>query len=249
MVFDTSFLRIIQSSAPELRLKIVVVPTYADFPTPSSEVASSAPSRSFAPKFKENNSLSIFVPRNASLSSGTPWLLEIAQELYKLSPTLSWQMYVAGKGVSRTGAKFELSINSRLQDSRYAMIQERIYFLGYLDRTSMFEVYQMSDVILIPTFAYEGICLSVVEALSFGKPIVATNVGGLNDSIVNGFSGLLSRPTPPEIAETLFRVLIDKELRVELSTGAKSLSAMFTKEKFDMALRTTFDSIAQSGNS
>ncbi|MHB1210299.1 MAG: glycosyltransferase family 4 protein [Acidimicrobiales bacterium] len=193
--------------------------------------------------FRKNDCLTVFIPRNASLSSGTRWLVDIAVELHELAPTLNWRMLIAGKDVSIAGQGFEASINRRLDSPIFQELRDKIGFLGYLDRASMTMAYQLSDVVLVPTFAYEGISLAVIEAMSLGKPIVATNVGGLNDSIVDGVSGLLTRPCPKEIAKTMLKLLTDPQLRRELSLGATALSTRFTREGFNSTLETVFHSM------
>ena len=54
-------------------------------------------------------------------------------------------------------------------------------------------ILMQSDVLVLPSYA-EGFPNAIIEALSFGLPIISTNVGGIPDSVVNGWNGYLINP-------------------------------------------------------
>jgi glycosyltransferase involved in cell wall biosynthesis len=58
---------------------------------------------------------------------------------------------------------------------------------------------------------YEGSSLTTLEALSHGRPVVATNVGGIPDKIQHEITGLLSEPNATLIAASIQRFLTDPE--------------------------------------
>jgi trehalose synthase len=70
----------------------------------------------------------------------------------------------------------------------------------------------------------EGFGLTVTEALWKGRPVVASNVGGIADQIVDGREGLLVRDPRDldEFARTLRRVLDDDALAARLGVGARA---------------------------
>jgi glycosyltransferase involved in cell wall biosynthesis len=68
----------------------------------------------------------------------------------------------------------------------------------------------------------EGLPLAVLEALSQGTPVVATNVGGMPEAVVPGVTGLLVTPHRPEqLAAALATVLSDPRLRDEMGAAAR----------------------------
>jgi phosphatidyl-myo-inositol dimannoside synthase len=69
----------------------------------------------------------------------------------------------------------------------------------------------------------EGFGIVYLEAGAYGKPVLAGNVGGAPDAVVDGTTGLLVDPTdPPAVAEGLVRLLLDGELAARLgSAGAE----------------------------
>jgi phosphatidylinositol alpha-1,6-mannosyltransferase len=71
--------------------------------------------------------------------------------------------------------------------------------------------------------AGEGFGIVFLEAGAYGKPVLAGNVGGALDAVVDGTTGLLVDPTDPvAVAEGLVRLLQDRELATRLgSAGAE----------------------------
>lgn len=93
-------------------------------------------------------------------------------------------------------------------------VQERTLFLGA--RTDVPALLSSVDVYCLPSH-FEGMPLSLFEAMAARRPIVATSVVGIDDLIVNGTTGLL---VPANDAEALSRALLrirrDSSLRDHL---------------------------------
>jgi glycosyltransferase involved in cell wall biosynthesis len=62
--------------------------------------------------------------------------------------------------------------------------------------------------------------LSVLEAMSCGKPIVAARMGGIPELVRDGVDALLVAPEPPDIANAILQLLRHPEQAEALSTGA-----------------------------
>ena len=68
---------------------------------------------------------------------------------------------------------------------------------------------------------YEGLCLAVIEAQAAGVPVVATPVGGMRETVVDGETGLLVPPEDPEgLAGAILRLLEDSALAKRLTAEA-----------------------------
>ena len=77
------------------------------------------------------------------------------------------------------------------------------------------------DVFAFPSL-YEGLCLAVVEAQAAGVPVVATPVGGIRETVVDGETGLLVPTRDPEaLAAAIRRLLDDRELARRLADEAR----------------------------
>jgi len=87
-----------------------------------------------------------------------------------------------------------------------AGLADRIRFLGTLGSLEVSSWLAAADVFCLPSYA-EGCPNSVIEALACGRPVVATNVGGIPE-LVNSESGILVAPQDSEaLAEALGEAL------------------------------------------
>jgi len=97
----------------------------------------------------------------------------------------------------------------------------------------MAAAYRLSDIVLIPTFAYESSSLAAIEAMALGRPVVATNVGGLNDVIDDQFTGRLVPPRIGEIADAISDLIEQPDTRNTFGANAQvKARACFTLESW-----------------
>jgi glycosyltransferase involved in cell wall biosynthesis len=99
-------------------------------------------------------------------------------------------------------------------------IRDRVRFLG--ERADVAELLAVCDVFALPSL-YEGLPISVLEAMAAERAVVATAVGGTAEAVVDGVSGLLVAPAQPQpLAAALSRVLSDAALRGALAAAGRS---------------------------
>jgi lipopolysaccharide transport system permease protein len=97
-----------------------------------------------------------------------------------------------------------------------------VEFRGALAPDDAAAVLRSATVLAIPSVA-EGTPLALLEGMAAGKPIVATRVGGIPDTIRDEESGLLVDPGNVEqLAEALDRAISGEELRRSLGAGARA---------------------------
>lgn len=77
----------------------------------------------------------------------------------------------------------------------------------------------------------EAISLAVLEAMSMGKPIIATNIGGIPEIIYNGKNGILISPDKKEIIEKISYLFENKTIAETMGYNAKLFSNKFTWNK------------------
>jgi glycosyltransferase involved in cell wall biosynthesis len=88
--------------------------------------------------------------------------------------------------------------------------------LGHVSGTAKAKAFLEADIYLFPSYS-EGMPNSVLEAMSFGLPIVATTVGGIPFIVENGVNGFTTTERTPEILAGLLQQLInDKNLRYSM---------------------------------
>jgi len=95
----------------------------------------------------------------------------------------------------------------------------RVRFLGARDDVP--ELLASLDVFAFPSL-FEGLCLAVIEAQAAGVPVVATPVGGIRETVVDGETGLLV-PTgdPGGLAAAIRRLLEDRPAAEAMAAEAK----------------------------
>ena len=68
----------------------------------------------------------------------------------------------------------------------------KVNLLGELTSTDIYKLYKENSYhIFVNVSESEGIPVSIMEASSFGIPVIATNVGGVGEIVENGYNGLL----------------------------------------------------------
>jgi glycosyltransferase involved in cell wall biosynthesis len=98
-------------------------------------------------------------------------------------------------------------------------VADRVRFLGH--RRDVPELLAAADVFALPSL-YEGSPLAVLEAMAARRAVVSSAIGGTDELIGDGESGLLVPPGDPQaLAGALGRVLADRELRDTLANGAR----------------------------
>ncbi|TCZ73138.1 glycosyltransferase family 4 protein [Flaviaesturariibacter aridisoli] len=97
-------------------------------------------------------------------------------------------------------------------------------------QTRMDEVYAAMDIVAL-TSHNEGTPVSLIEAQAAGKPVLATNVGGVADTMADGRTGfLVPAGGAKEGAERLLRLVEDEALRASMGAAGRA----FAEEKFSV---------------
>lgn len=113
--------------------------------------------------------------------------------------------------------------------SKWLGLDDRIDFAGYQDNVTKW--LNQCDIFALPSLAeYHSIAL--LEAMRAGKAIVATRVGGNEESVTDGVEALMVPAADPEsLAEALQILLTDAELRQRLGANARQRYEMEFTER------------------
>ncbi len=100
-------------------------------------------------------------------------------------------------------------------------ISDRIIFTGFLDDVA--PVVNILDVFVNASYGTEASSLAMLEAMSLGKPVVATNYGGNPYQVKPGRTGLLVPVKDADyLSDAIIRILNDDETYAEYSKNAKN---------------------------
>jgi len=111
-------------------------------------------------------------------------------------------------------------------------IESRVYFFEKMSRVDIAACYAHADVFALPSSG-EGFGLVFLEAMAFGKPVVAATAGGPMDIVEDGANGFLVPPKDvAAIALSLGRLLGDDRLRADM--GRRALQTVHEKYRFEV---------------
>lgn len=147
-------------------------------------------------------------------------LLQALLELSKEFPTL--RLLCGGDGEHE---KF-LAMASQLG------IREQVVLLGWVSGAAKTDYLAQSTVFALPSYA-EGMPVGVLEAMAAGTPVVASNVGGIPDTVRDGIDGLLLDAGDIKgLVAALGRVLRDPLLQRRLGeSGRGRVESVFSADK------------------
>lgn len=95
------------------------------------------------------------------------------------------------------------------------------------------KVHSEYDIAVVPTIGSEGTSLSLLEAMSAGCAVIASDVGGMTNIILDQYNGLLIEPKKDELENSLKKLIEDYNLREELALNAyKTVSCAFSYDKW-----------------
>ena len=103
-----------------------------------------------------------------------------------------------------------------------------VVFLGL--QSNVYQYINNADIFVLPSL-YEGIPLTLIEAMGTGIPIVATKVGGIPNMLTNNESALLTSLDSSEIANAFEELYNDADLRERLGKNALVRSKEFSSEE------------------
>lgn len=93
----------------------------------------------------------------------------------------------------------------------------RVAFEGVVDETRVEELFTRCDALVLPAIISEsgeteGLGVVLIEAMGYGKPVIATSAGGITDIVQHENTGLLAAPGDErELADAILRVMNNPE--------------------------------------
>jgi glycosyltransferase involved in cell wall biosynthesis len=123
----------------------------------------------------------------------------------------------------------------------------RITFCGRVEGEEKERLLASSAVLLFPPVEPEGHPRVVLEALAAGVPVVATDRGAINETVVDAETGfVLPEPVPEELADAIVSILRDPRTLARFREGARQRHAdLFTQDLADRVLADWLASVAR----
>jgi glycosyltransferase involved in cell wall biosynthesis len=129
-------------------------------------------------------------------------------------------------------------LRKKLQQYSQALgIDRRTRFLGF--RRDIPAILAITDVVVLSTH-WEGLPLILLEAMASAKPVIATDISGNREVILDGKTGLLVPPRDPEIlAQAITKLAKDPKKAKEM--GEKGLLRVAECFSFEMMVKKTIE--------
>jgi glycosyltransferase involved in cell wall biosynthesis len=205
---DTNFINWVRTYDHGLGSKITYIPNYVD-------------SSHFMPTQKDfEGKIRILYPRRLYEARGIFITLKAFDYLFERHDNIELHL------VGQSDSKDEKVVSEFIGKHCGRVLWEE------LDMDEMPKAYQASHIVLVPTMYSEGTSLSCLEAMATNNVVVATNVGGLPNLVVDGFNGLLISPTVEELIRSIETLLVNRGLMQSMATKGVELSAAFRKERW-----------------
>jgi len=111
-------------------------------------------------------------------------------------------------------------IDELREQVKYLGIENKVYFAGYCDSKKMQKMYKCADVAVFPSI-YEPFGIVAIESMLSGTPTIVSDVGGLNEIIEHGVTGMKSYAgNANSIADSVLSLLFDPKLCANISQNA-----------------------------
>ncbi len=166
-------------------------------------------------------------------------------EAFKMLDPQKYELHIVGDGPEREGLE-ELDVGATfMTPKKMGSIQGAInrapthfhaytgehtgsplHFHGYLTGVALEKMYRSADIFVLPSIVddqgyTEGLGTVLLEAISFGIPVIGSNVGGIPDIIIDGKTGsLVMQKDSVAIIQAIENIVDNPELAEELTKNA-----------------------------
>lgn len=122
-------------------------------------------------------------------------------------------------------------------------IADIVIFEGWVSGDKKIELLNKSDAYILPSYK-EGLPISILEAMSYGMPIISTPVGGIPEIVSNGENGyLVESGNKEDIYKAIISLLNDSDLRNRMGSVSLSRVGEHLPEYVEKQLETLYDSL------
>ena len=120
----------------------------------------------------------------------------------------------------------------------------RVSIPGWIGKAEVERLLVESDVLVLPSYA-EGMAMALVEAMSWGLPVVTTSVGGAAEFLEQGSNCLLVTPGDVcGITTAISELARDAAYRLELGNAARQTISRFSIDTYVCTLTAVYEELA-----
>ena len=171
-------------------------------------------------KLHLNDKPDIFLAPGLTKIKGVDILIKAIPTVINSLPNLS--VRIAGSGPQENELK---SLVKKLN------IEGHVKFLGFISEEDKYQYYKACKLVVVPS-RWDCQPTTLLEAMSSGKPVVASRIGGIQDTVKDGKTGFLFKSENiKDLADKIITLLKDEELREEMGNAAKEKAKSYDWSK------------------
>lgn len=225
---------------------------YEKHPEKFVEVPNGVDSKNFTPQEKDSALLAkheinpeekvvLFVGGldKAHYFKGVEYLIEAMSRLKQTQ--YKWKLIIVGEG----------ELKKQYQDlAGQLKLNLQTIFTGYVSNDDLPKYYNLADVVVLPSVdKSEAFGLTLVEAMSCGKPVIASDLAGVRSVVEDGINGLLIKPEDPDdLAAKINFILSNEAKAIEFGkTGYRKVKQKYDWQIIGRQLNELYESLRPSG--
>ena len=149
------------------------------------------------------------------------------------------------RAVSSTGIHLKIAGDGKLLEKLRKEKLSDVEFLGFQNKEALQKLLQNSKFVIVPSEWYENAPMAVLEAMSFSKPVIGSNIGGIPELIADKESGFLFEPcNVGDLREKILELYHDKKLIEKMGEESyRIVKEKFSKEKHYEQLMKVYNSL------
>ncbi|MBU3154815.1 glycosyltransferase [Clostridium estertheticum] len=162
-----------------------------------------------------SNNITIGVIKGLEKIYGIEYLIEgFSKVIHEYKGSKELKLLIVGDGTQKI--KLESLVNE-------LGINSNVTFTGKIDNDKVPEYINMMDIVCLPSLS-ESFGVSAVEACACGRPILATNVGGLKEIIFDDYNGfIIKQKSSEDIKLKIIKIIRNEVQMMEFSKNARKL--------------------------
>ena len=167
---------------------------------------------------------------------GYPFLLRAFKKVNEIYPKT--RLLICGEGKEKKRLERDVHVLS---------LNEKVVFAGA--RRDLERIYPIMDIFVIPSL-WEPLGNVTLEAAAFGKPVVATKVGGLPEAVLGGQTGLLVPPkNSGKLAEAILFLLRNPNVARKMGeAGRERVRSYFISERLGDEIEEVYENVLQGSS-
>lgn len=142
------------------------------------------------------------------------------------------------------GISFTLDFHSEYEQELHELANSNVIFTGYVPYSEMHYYYQMADIGVFPSIAFEAAGLTIIEAMSCGLPVITVDTGGISE--YTGDAAVLLKndsEIEKEMEQQIMLLLNDSEKIKEMQEKSILETRKYTEEDYYLNFISLFNQI------